>query len=449
MKQILWFRRDLRITDSALLAHATGEVLPIFIFDEHILKNLPKEDKRVTFIYESVLALKKQLQTLGLDLAIFYGKPEEIFKELIRQGFDEVLCSIDYDAYAIQRDKTIESILPMHRFLDSFILEPNEHLKKDGTPYKVFTPFYKALEPLHSALHLEEYQFSNACSKASFDYDNVPTLEELGFVKTTLPAFLYQSAQELLEAFSLKMALYEKERDFFYIDATSKLSVHLRFGLISPKEIFNYVKTLAPTSGAACFIKELFWREFYNYILYHFPYSEFENFNGQNLQWSNSDEAYEKWCNAQTGVPIVDAAMRCLNETGCMHNRLRMIVASFATKNLLIPWKRCEAYFALKLLDYEACSNVGSWQWAASTGADSVPYFRLFNPYLQSKKFDKEGQFIKHYLPELKECDARLFHIENGLKQNLFLEYPPLLVGIAYSRERALQFYKRVNTTKL
>ncbi len=444
MREILWFRRDLRLEDCAILAHASKDVLPIFIFDTNILDKLPKEDKRVTFIYQSVLKLKEQLKSIGLDLAIFYGTPEAIFKQLLPKGFSQVLCSVDFDAYAIHRDKTIEALIPMKRFLDAFLLDPKEHLKKDGTPYKVFTPFYKSLEQLWSSSFIEEYQRNKALNKIEFDYDKVPTLEELGFIEQKLPSFLYQTPFELLNIFKTKVNHYEEQRDHFYCDGTSNLSVHLRFGLISPKQIFNAIRTLPSTSGVECFIKELFWREFYNTILFHFPKSEFENFNGSVLSWKNNNEVFEKWIEGQTGVPLIDAAMKYLKQTGLMPNRLRMIVASFATKNLLIPWKKCEEYFALKLLDYETSSNVGSWQWAASTGADSVPYFRLFNPYLQSKKFDKEAIFIKKILPQLQAVEPKVLHQENALSNNIFVSYPKPMVSIEFSRQRALAFYKNV-----
>jgi deoxyribodipyrimidine photo-lyase len=444
VREILWFRRDLRLEDCAILAHASKDVLPIFIFDTNILDKLPKEDKRVTFIYQSVLKLKQQLKSIGLDLAIFYGDPKTIFQQLLPLGFSKVLCSVDFDAYAIGRDKTIESLLRMERFIDAFLLDPKEHLKKDGTPYKVFTPFYKSLEPLWSSSFIEEYQRNSALNKIEFDYDNIPSLKQMGFIKQELPPFLYQTPLELLEIFKTKVNQYEEQRDYFYCDGTSNLSVHLRFGLISPKQLFNAIRTLPSTAGVECFIKELFWREFYNAILFHFPKSEFENFNGSALNWKNNDEVFEKWIEGKTGVPLIDAAMKHFKQTGLMPNRLRMVVASFATKNLLIPWKKCEEYFALKLLDYETSSNVGSWQWAASTGADSVPYFRLFNPYLQSKKFDKEAIFIKRVLPELNPVDAKVLHQENGLGNTVFIHYPKPIVSIEFSRQRAITFYKNV-----
>jgi len=438
MKQILWFRRDLRVNDSAILENAIDEVFPIFIFDINILSNLPKNDKRVTFIYKSVVVLKKQLQDIGLDLAVFYGDPVEIFKSFEKK-FDEVLCSCDFDSYAIKRDKEIEKLLPLKRFYDSFILNPEDGLKEDGTPYKVFTPFYKNLHYLWESEVLNEYQRNKTLKLLAYNYTYLPSLDELGFKKQELVPFLYKDAKEVLEQFKEKITRYQKDRDYFYKDATSKLSVFLRFGLISPREVFNQLKGL---EGSEFFIRELFWREFYNYILYHYPKSEFENFNGKTIQYNENKEQFQFWCQGKTGVPIIDASMQYLNQTGMMHNRLRMIVASFLTKNLLLPWQWGEEYFALKLLDYEASSNVGSWQWGASTGADSVPYFRVFNPYTQSEKFDKNGIFIKSVLKELKDVEPKLFHKENGMENDLFIQYPRAIVDIKNSREEAIQRFK-------
>ena len=438
MKQILWFRRDLRVEDSALLHYANGEVLPIFIFDKNILDKLPKDDKRVTFIYDSVLKLKSDLQSLGLDLAIFYGYPKEIFSTL-HNDFDEVLCSCDFDSYAIHRDKEIESILPMQRYYDSFLIHPSQGLKADDTPYKVFTPFYKNLMPLWDCDKIEEYTVGTKIKLLNYKFPNIPTLKSLGFQTQALPQFLYQTAQEVLDVFIPKLSEYHKARDYFYMDGTSNLAVYLRFGLISPKQVFNRIKKYP---NSEFFIRELFWREFYSYILYHFPQSEFENFNGKDIVWKENKEHFKAWCEGKTGVAIIDAAMQHLNRTGMMHNRLRMIVASFLTKNLFLPWRWGEKYFALKLLDYEASSNIGSWQWGASTGADSVPYFRVFNPYTQSAKFDKEGLFIKSVLSELKESEAKLFHKENALQSDMFLNYPPSIVNIKQSRQEAIEAFK-------
>ncbi|WP_321311811.1 deoxyribodipyrimidine photo-lyase [Halarcobacter sp.] len=439
MKQILWFRRDLRIEDSALLENAQGEVFPIFIFDIDILDSLPFDDKRVNFIYQSVIDLKQKLLKMNLDLAIFYGKPKEIFKNLKKFGFDEVLCSVDFDFYSKKRDDEIDKIIPLRQFIDSFILNPANHLKNDGTPYKVFTPFYKSLDLLTNSNNIEQRSISKNMVLFHYDYTDVPTLESMGFKLVNLPKILTNGVKELLEKIPMKLSTYKENRDYFYKDATSNLSVFLRFGIISPVMVFNYVRNLKDSDF---FIRELFWREFYNYILFHFPNSEFNNFNNIDISWNENEDDFIRWCEGNTGVPIIDAAMRHLNRTGFMHNRLRMIVASFLTKNLFIDWKKGEKYFALKLLDYEASSNIGSWQWGASTGADAAPYFRVFNPYTQSKKFDEKGIFIKSVIKELKDVDSRLFHIENGVQSNLFISYPKAMVDISISRKRAIEKFK-------
>ncbi|OCL86907.1 Deoxyribodipyrimidine photo-lyase [Aliarcobacter thereius] len=450
MKQILWFRRDLRVDDNAILSNAKDEVLAIFIFDKNILNKLEKDDKRVTFIYQSVLELKKNLQKIGLDLAIFYETPKDVFTKLKKDGFDEILTSIDFDDYAKKRDDEISNILPIKRFIDSFLIDPKDILKPNKTPYKLFTAFYNSLEFLHDSNSIKEFEIPKKLKKIDFNYNFIPTLEDLGFIKQKLPNFLYRSADELIDIFSKKIQNYQKDRDYFYLDASSNLSVHLRFGLISPRTLFNRIKKLnSPKEEIAFYIRELFWREFYNYILYYFPKSQFENLNGIEINWNENEEDFIKWCKGETGVPIIDASMKYLNQTGLMHNRLRMIVSSYLTKNLLIDWKKGEKYFALKLLDYEASSNIGSWQWAASTGVDSVPYFRVFNPYLQSKKFDKDAVFIKSVLEELKDISPKIIHIENGIQENIFLNYPRQIVGISYSRNRAIFEFKKLKPFKI
>ncbi|MEN8718006.1 MAG: deoxyribodipyrimidine photo-lyase [Sulfurovum sp.] len=452
MKQILWFRRDLRIRDNAILANAKDEVLPIFIFDEDILKNFHKDDKRVNFLYESVKNLKEDLKALGLNLEVFHGKPKDIFKKLSSKGFDEVLASVDFEDYAKSRDEEIEEIIPFKRYYDSYLIHPNDGLKADGTPYRVFTPFYKNLRFLWEADGLQEHNSSENIKNlklVNYDFTSMLKLEDIDFKTATLPDFLKKSAYEVLEDFKSKISNYTEGRDFFYQDNTSSLGVHLRFGLISPVIAFNIVKKFKVSNEEKeFFVRELFWREFYNYILYHFPRCESQNLNGIEVNWNKNEDDFKAWCDGKTGVPLIDAAMIKFNETGMMHNRLRMIVASYLTKNLLIDWKWGEKYFALKLLDYEASSNIGSWQWAASTGADSVPYFRVFNPYLQSKKFDKDGIFIKSVIPKLKDVDAKLFHTENALQNDMFLDYPKQVVSIDFSRKRAIEEFKRANNEK-
>ena len=451
MSQILWFRRDLRIEDNAILCNAKEKVLPIFIFDKNILESLPKDDIRVSFIYKSVIKLKEKLKNIGLDLAIFYDEPTNVFKELEQKDFDEVLCSVDFDSYAKKRDEEIEKIIPLRRYLDSFILNPNEHLKADKTPYKVFTPFYKSLNIITSSNHIETFKVNKNLEKVDFDYDFIPCLKDMGFEEQLLPVFLQKDAYTLLDEFKEKIDKYKEARDFFYLNGTSKISVHLRFGLISPKEVFNYFKLLEDIDDIDCefFIRELFWREFYNYILFHYPKSETSNFNKIEIQWNDNEEEFSKWCEGKTGVPIIDAAMIHLNKTGTMHNRLRMVVASFLSKNLFIDWKKGEKYFALKLLDYEASSNIGSWQWSSSTGADASPYFRVFNPYIQSKKFDKDGIFIKSVIPQLKDIEPKLLHIENGAASNLFSNYPKSMLDISLSRKQAIEKFKRAKNENI
>ena len=441
MKQILWFRRDLRINDNAILAHAQGDILPLFIFDTHILDPLPNNDKRLTFIYQSVLKLKKELQKIGLDLAILFGEPEKIFTRFKNERFNEVLCSIEHDHYAKTRDRAIEKIIPLRRFNDAFLIEPKEHLNQSNLPYKIFTPFYNTLAYLWESKAIGQLKPAQNLRLIAFDYQSIPTLEAMGFIEQTMPSFLKKSAQTLLANFTQKLPNYQKDRDFFALDdATTKLSVHLRFGLLSPKEFFN---TLRPYPNSQAVIRQLFFREFYNYLLYHFPSSQFENYKPIDIEWSDNKEHFKQWCEGNTGVPIVDAGMRHLNQTGLMHNRLRMIIASYLTKNLLIDWRWGERYFAKKLLDYEASSNIASWQWASSTGSDAVPYFRVFNPYLQSSKFDKKGIFIKSILPQLAHLDTKLFHKENGVQSNIFVNYPHQLVEIQSSRLRAIEVFKK------
>ncbi len=443
MKQILWFRRDLRIIDNKILEKACNEVMPIFIFDKNILEKLDVEDKRVTFIYDAVLSLKKSLQNLGLDLYIFYDTPQNVFTQLKKEGFDEVLCSGDFDSYSIKRDKEINEILPLKRYFDSFLINPDKNLKKDGTPYKVFTAFYKSLSWLSSSYQIGEASINP--NLKLYKYKNeTPILEQLGFKKANLPEFLKKTAQDRLNDFKKKVEKYGINRDVFYKDGTSNLGVDLRFGTLSSRMIFNEIKK-SNKKNSEVFIRQLFWREFYNYILYHFPKSENENWKNIEIPWRENKEEFKKWCEGKTGIPIIDAAMRHFNKTGTMHNRLRMIVSSFLCKNLLIDWRKGEKYFAKILLDYEASSNIGSWQWAASTGADSVPYFRIFNPYLQSVKFDKEAVFIKSVIPELKEVDTKLIHIEGALKD----KYIKPIVNIKYSRDRAISTFKGAKNAKV
>jgi deoxyribodipyrimidine photo-lyase len=445
MKKVLWFRRDLRVSDSMLLA-IEGEVLPIFIFDTNILNALEKNDKRVSFIFEQVLKLKADLKAMGLDLALFYGTPLEVFTYLKRLGFDEVYASVDYDAYAKERDAKIAEQLSFYALNDCYLFEPNEVLKKDGTPYLVFTPYYRACQALYTQFYALEYKKAEQ-SLANFDYstlwciqdgDKKPLhvkLESMGFELLHVNIL---SPEKALELFTCKVDLYDAKRDFLDEDATSHLSVHLRFGTLCIREIVRFLVKLKQQGHATePFFRQLIFREFYAYLLFHFPKLAWENYK-YSPPISNDKEAYERFSRAQTGYPLIDAAVTELLTTGLMHNRARMVVGSFFTKHLMLPWQKGEAFFAKHLLDYDVSANILSWQWCAGTGIDPQPYFRIFNPYAQSLKFDKEAGYIKRFLPQLRDVPASCLHKEAYLMSHDITEYPKPIIGHEHARKRFL-----------
>ncbi|MBP1679884.1 MAG: deoxyribodipyrimidine photolyase [Proteobacteria bacterium] len=449
MKKVLWFRRDLRVHDSMLLA-TEGEVLPIFIFDTNILNALEKEDKRVSLIFEQVLKLKAALQALGLDLALFYGTPLEVFTYFKTLGFGEVYASVDYDSYARKRDEEIAELLSFHPLNDCYLFEPNEVLKKDGSPYLVFTPYYRACKELYTKFYVLEYKRAEQ-SLSNFDYSVLYSIHE--GVKTTLPLITIEtlgfkrthvellSAEKTLERFAPKIDKYSEHRDFLDMDATSHLSVHLRFGTISIREVVRFLVHLkAQGHDTEPFFRQLIFREFYAYLLYHFPKLAWENYK-YNPPTSNDTEAYERFINAQTGYPLVDAAVMELLTTGVMHNRARMVVGSFFTKHLMLPWQQGEVFFAKYLLDYDASANILSWQWCAGTGIDPQPYFRIFNPYSQSLKFDKEARYIKRFLPQLQDVPSPLLHKEAYLMTQDIKGYPKPILGHESARKRFLSSF--------
>ena len=448
MKKVLWFRRDLRVHDSMLLA-TEGEILPIFIFDTNILNALEKNDKRVSLIFEQVTKLKAELQALGLDLAIFYGTPLEVFTYLVTLGCGEVYASVDYDSYARKRDAEIAELLTFHALNDCYLFEPMDVLKKDGTPYLVFTPYYRACKELYTQFYVLENKRGEQ-SLSNFDYralwcikDGVKTaspltLETLGFERVNVALL---STQKTLETFAPKIDNYATDRDFLDIDATSHLSVHLRFGTISIREVVRFVVQLkAQGHETEPFFIQLIFREFYAYLLYHFPKLAWENYK-YNPPTSNDTEAYERFINAQMGYPLVDAAVMELLTTGVMHNRARMVVGSFFTKHLMLPWQQGEAFFSKHLLDYDASANILSWQWCAGTGIDPQPYFRIFNPYSQSLKFDKEAKYIKRFLPHLYDVPAALLHKEAYLMTQDIADYPKPIIGHESVRKRFLSSF--------
>lgn len=449
MKRILWFRRDLRTEDNLLLSLG-GEVLPIFIFDTYILSKLPEQDKRVSFIFNRVLKLKNELQQIKLDLKIFFGNPLEIFTYLETQGFDEVIAGGDYDSYAKERDLKISHMLHFRYMHDTYIFKPDEVLKDDGTPYLVFTPFYNKAKTLFTKAHMLNYPMAehtlyetSYAGISKIETDNLKSLplniSSIDF-EENLP--IIDGLNTKLKQLKVKLAGYAKERDYLDEDATSHLSVELRFGTLSIRSLLRFlIEVKKEGVDTEPFFRQLLFRDFYAYLLFHFPHLETHNhkyrFNG-----IDNEEKYAAFCEARTGVPVVDAGVRELLETGDMHNRVRMICASFFTKDLLLPWQWGEKFFAKHLLDYDAASNILSWQWSAGTGIDPQPYFRIFNPYTQSKKFDKDAKYIKQWIPELESVESKYLHDEDYLLNTNVNDYPKPMVIHKKARNEALEYFQ-------
>lgn len=425
---VFWFRRDLRLEDNAGLFYAlkNGQtVLPVFIFDEDILNKLPsKKDARLYFIHQSLAELKKELNELGSDLLVKVGKPLEVWKE-INQDFNisSLRFNHDYEPYAIKRDEEVQSFfeskgVSVQSYKDQCVFEKNEVVKDDGKPYTVFTPYSKKWKAKLNEYYLKSYpseSLKNNFFKTSQIFD-FPSIEQLGFEKTEVDFPAKIVASKIISD-------YGTNRDFPAIAGTSKLGIHFRFGTISIRE-----KARKAISLSEVYLNELIWRDFYMQILWHFPHVVNGPFkpNYSLIEWRNNNAEFEKWKNGETGYPIVDAGMRELKETGFMHNRVRMIVASFLSKHLLIDWRWGEAWFAEKLLDFELSSNNGGWQWAAGCGTDAAPYFRVFNPTLQTEKFDKNAVYIKKWVPE----------ITKG-------KYLTPIVNHDFARKRCLEVYKK------
>ena len=425
---IFWFRRDLRLTDNAGLYHALkseNPVLPVFIFDKIILDKLSdKSDRRVTFIHAALQEMQIALQKMDSNLEVFYDTPAGAFNHLCsRYHIEKVFINHDYELYAKNRDSEIATLLKnkgakLYTFKDQVIFEKDEVVKDDGKPYTVFTPYsrkWKALlEPYHTRPYPTEKYFINFYKQPAV---SLPSLKSIGFTNVA-DSF---TSKELDEQLVLK---YNEQRNFPAIPGTSRLGVHLRFGTVSIREIARQCMGKSET-----FLNELIWRDFYQMILWHFPQvGSGKAFKPayENIEWRRDDGEFEKWCSGHTGYPIVDAGMRELNATGFMHNRVRMIVASFLCKHLLLDWRLGEAWFAEKLLDFDLAANNGGWQWAAGSGCDAAPYFRIFNPYLQTKKFDPELKYINKWIPELNS-----------------LEYPQPVVVHEFARQRCLEVYAK------
>ena len=392
---VFWFRRDLRLEDNCALFHALNSefpVLPIFIFDTDILSELPKNDARVQFIHQSLFKINDELNKINSSLYILNTNVVDAWEQIFQEfNVKEVFFNRDYEPYAKKRDAKIAELckdkgVSVYAFKDQVIFEKSEITKADGLPYTVYTPYKKKWLIAYQNSNTQQFsteKLTNNFLKNKFQF---PTLQEIGFVENNI---------KVLSINSKCIENYEVYRDIPSVE-TSNISVHLRFGTISIRKLMAYaIKT------EATFTSELIWREFFMQILYHFPKVVNENFKSKYnfIPWRNNEQEFKLWCEGKTGYPIVDAGMRQLNETGYMHNRVRMIVASFLNKHLLIDWRWGEAYFAEKLLDFELSANNGNWQWVAGTGCDSAPYFRVFNPLTQQKKFDPDLKYIHKWNP--------------------------------------------------
>ncbi len=423
---IFWFRRDLRLQDNKAFYKAlkgAENVLPIFIFDEDILDPLPRNDHRVDFIHHTLSGMDQVLRKQGSGILVRKGKPFDVFKELLgKYEIDAVFSNADHEPYGMERDEKVRALLASHGIgfyqeLDHLVLGANEALKADGKPYTVFTPFSRRWKEVLESRHIAEFPSETLlknCHKG--DLPPMPSLKELGFEPSGMEMPVAVIDEDLIRN-------YHETRNFPAINGVSRLSPHLRFGTISIRKLVKIARELNET-----FLNELIWREFYATILQHFPRVVKESFRPEydRIEWRNNEQEFELWKEGKTGFPMVDAGMRQLAATGYMHNRLRMVTASFLTKHLLIDWRWGEAWFAEKLFDFELSSNNGGWQWSAGTGTDAAPYFRIFNPMEQQKKFDPEGEFIKKWIPEFGSSD-----------------YPEPIVDHKQARERCLATYKK------
>ena len=420
---IFWFRRDLRLEDNVGLCQALTSgypILPIFIFDETILSHIEnKKDRRVDYIHQALSKINVELKTHQSTLHTFYGKPLDIFKILLEKyDIQGVFCNRDYEPKAIKRDTEIYQFfktqnIPFKAFKDQVIFDKNEILKNDGTPYTVYTPYSQKWK---EKLTVENYQTYKADFTSFFkiNFSEIHSLQEIGFQKTEFEFIEPTLNPDIIDE-------YDKFRDCPAMQRTTQLGIALRFGTISIRKCVAFALEHNQT-----WLNELIWREFFMQILYHFPKVVTESFKPKYdfIEWRNNEQEFKLWCEGKTGYPIVDAGMRQLNETGYMHNRVRMIVASFLCKHLLIDWRWGEAYFAQKLSDYDLSANNGNWQWAAGSGCDAAPYFRVFNPALQTEKFDKNLEYIKKWVSEF------------GTDK-----YPKPIVEHCFARDRAVKTY--------
>ncbi len=472
---LVWFRRDLRDFDHAALYHAlknSTHVYCVFIFDSEILDKLEnKQDRRVEFIWESVRELKAALQVNGGDLIVKHGCARELIPTLALQlNIHAVFANRDYEPNATVRDVDVAAQLAknniaFHDFKDHVIFEKDEVLSLAGKPYSVFTPYKNAHLKKLDEFYLKPYPVDryihNLAKVAPSDLIN---LESIGFARTNLAAMRLPTGMSggkaLFEDFENRMDRYKEARDFPAVKGVSYLSVHLRFGTVSvrhcARQARNRMAIGSENGGSQTWLNELIWRDFYVQILYHNPQvaagkafkTEFEN-----LVFPNDKKLFKAWCEGKTGYPLIDAAMRQINQSGFMHNRLRMVAASFLVKDLLIDWRWGERYFAENLIDFDLSANNGGWQWAASTGCDAQPWFRIFNPITQSERFDASGKFIRKYVPELVSCSDKEIHApwqipllrQQSIGVTIGKDYPAPIVDHAVQRALALSLYKKTS----
>ena len=468
-RSLFWFRRDLRDTDNAGLYHALAssrQVWCVFVFDREILDPLPaRADRRVEFVRESLVELREALRRRGGDLLVLHGRARDEIPALAgRLAAGAVFANEDYEPSAIDRDAAVGRALEaggrtLHLAKDQAIFARDEILTRTGGPFSVFTPYKRAWLAKVDDYYLKSYPVEkHAANLAPTGYGTpVPTLEMLGFAPTDLASLPVAAgmagAERLFADFEARMARYAAARDFPAVKGVSYLSVHNRFGTISIRRLARAAR-LARGEGPATWLSELVWRDFYFQILWHHPHAATGAFRRgyDAIGWPGTDAHFAAWREARTGYPLVDAAMRQLERTGWMHNRLRMVTASFLVKDLLLDWRRGERHFADRLLDYDLAANNGGWQWAASTGCDAQPWFRIFNPVAQSERFDPQGRFIRRYLPELSRVPDRFVHApwtmpaaeQEAADCVIGRDYPAPIVDHAAQRERALELFKAV-----
>jgi len=477
-RALVWLRRDLRLDDNAALYHAVKsarQVFCCFILDTDILAALPRSDRRVVFILAALQELDEALRARGGALIVRHGSAaEEIPRLAAELQVQAVFCNHDDEPAALTRDAFVEERLAsfnvvLQSFKDHVIFERREVMTAVGGPYGVFTPYKNAwlrkIEPFYlKAYPVERYLDSLATSELA---RGVPSLAEIGFEPATLPAHLgigASGAQALFEDFVDRMERYDQARDFPAVKGPSYLSVHLRFGTVSIRRLAReaHQRLQAGDHGAEVWLSELIWRDFYHQVMHHHPHAMVGAFRREydGITWEQGPQAdalFKAWCEGETGYPLVDAAMKQLNQTGYQHNRLRMVTASFLTKDLGIDWRRGERYFAEQLLDFDLAANNGGWQWAASSGCDAQPYFRIFNPTSQSEKFDADGKFIRRYLPQLARLSSKAIHAPwqaaplelQAAGVALGGNYPRPVVDHAIARERTLARYAVVKSRAL